>query len=486
MQHESTVLIVDDNPRGRKTLQTLLLDQGYNLVFANDGPEALVKAAELRPDVILLDVMMPNMDGFEVCQRLRADPSLAEVPVIMVTALDDRDSRLQGLEAGADDFVSKPFDRAELRTRVQTVTRLNRYRRLSLERAKFEWVVNQAEDGYLITNAYDQVLYANPQAALYLGLPVGETPPISETFLTLAKKQYHCEPEVTWARWPGQPVIPTPLYLVRPASETNSVFWLQVDRMEMQTQTHESERYLLRLRDVTATVVERRFVWTFHSQVSHKLRTPLTQVVSSLEIMAQDDGPLSEEMVNKIFQIAYRGAIRLRDEIQDIFHYLEAPDMLKLGQGRCSLAQVSAIAAEIETGLGLKPITISYEGLDAPDNTYIRFSRQILKLILSELLENAKRFHPLQSPNLEITVAGVAGNVQIQICDDGLALSPDHLAKIWIPYYQAEKYFTGQVKGPGLGLSTVASLVWGIGGACQAYNRPEGPGIVIELVLPFV
>lgn len=486
MKHESTVLIVDDNPRGRKTLQALLLDQGYNLAFADDGPEALVKAAELRPDVILLDVMMPNMDGFEVCQRLRANSSLAEIPVIMVTALDDRDSRLQGLEAGADDFVSKPFDRAELRTRVQTVTRLNRYRRLSLERDKFEWVVNQAEDGYLITNAYDQVLYANPQAVLYLGLPIDEAKPTSETFLTLAKKQYHCEPEATWARWPGQPVIPTPLYLVRPISETDSAFWLQVDRMEMQTQAHESERYLLRLRDVTAAVVERRFVWTFHSQVSHKLRTPLTQVASSLEIMAQEDAPLSDVMVKKIFQIAYKGAIRLKNEIQDIFRYLEAPDMLKLGQGRCSLAQVSAAAAEIEDSLGLNPIAIFYEELDAPEDTYVQLSCQVLELILWELLENAKKFHPLQSPNLEIAVRGVAGNVRIRICDDGLTLSPDHLAKIWVPYYQAEKHFTGQVKGPGLGLSTVASLVWGLGGTCRAYNRPGGPGIVIELVLPLV
>ncbi len=82
--------------------------------------------------------MMPEMDGFEVCRRLRADPMLAEVPIILVTALDDRDSRLEGLEAGADDFVSKPFDRAELRARIRAIARLNRYRHLVAERAKFE------------------------------------------------------------------------------------------------------------------------------------------------------------------------------------------------------------------------------------------------------------------------------------------------------------------------------------------------------------
>jgi PAS domain S-box-containing protein len=96
----------------------------------------LNRAADLSPDLILLDVMMPGMDGFEVCRRLRASDQLAEVPIILVTALDDRDSRIQGMEAGADDFVTKPIDRVELRARVRTVTRLNRYRRLLAERTQ--------------------------------------------------------------------------------------------------------------------------------------------------------------------------------------------------------------------------------------------------------------------------------------------------------------------------------------------------------------
>ena len=130
----STVLIVDDEARVRKTLRMLLMAQNYNLALASNGEEALAKAAELIPDLILLDVMMPGMDGIEVCRRLRADPQLAEVPIIIITALDDRDSRLQAIEAGADDFISKPFDRIELRARVQAITRLNRYRRLLMER----------------------------------------------------------------------------------------------------------------------------------------------------------------------------------------------------------------------------------------------------------------------------------------------------------------------------------------------------------------
>jgi PAS domain S-box-containing protein len=166
----STILIVDDELFGRKTLGTLLHAAPYHLVFASSGEEALKQATLVTPDLILLDVMMPDMDGFEVCRHLRADPHLAEVPVIMVTALGDRDSRLLGIEAGADDLVSKPFDPVELRARVRTITRLNRYRRLMSERAKFERLTELAPDGIAIVDTHRFVLLANSAMRQMLGL----------------------------------------------------------------------------------------------------------------------------------------------------------------------------------------------------------------------------------------------------------------------------------------------------------------------------
>jgi diguanylate cyclase len=130
MKDTSIILIVDDEIVSRYTVEVLLESEGYQLIFAESGEEALLKAEQYMPDLMLLDVMMPDMDGFQVCQLLRANPRLAELPIVMVTALDDRESKLRGIEVGADDFMSKPFDRAELRARVRTITRLNRYRRL--------------------------------------------------------------------------------------------------------------------------------------------------------------------------------------------------------------------------------------------------------------------------------------------------------------------------------------------------------------------
>ncbi|MFM8320460.1 MAG: HD-GYP domain-containing protein [Chloroflexota bacterium] len=134
----SSILIVDDSQLGRDVLSDALEPEGYQLSFAKNGHEALEMAASLKPDVILLDVMMPVMNGYEVCRRLRADPNLADVPVIMVTALDDRAARLDGIQSGADDFISKPFDRWELRARLRTITRLNRYRKLREEHLRLE------------------------------------------------------------------------------------------------------------------------------------------------------------------------------------------------------------------------------------------------------------------------------------------------------------------------------------------------------------
>jgi putative two-component system response regulator len=147
----SMVLIVDDEYIGRETLQSVLEGEGYELEMAENGLQAIEKAKKLLPDVILLDVMMPGMTGFEVCQRIRNDPQIAEIPIIILTALDDRESLLNALKAGADDFISKPFDRYELRARLMGITRLNRYQKLIQERAKLREANAQLLSAYEAT-----------------------------------------------------------------------------------------------------------------------------------------------------------------------------------------------------------------------------------------------------------------------------------------------------------------------------------------------
>ena len=125
------VLIVDDDEGARAALEGLLFNEPYDLSFATNGMDGIAMTVSLHPDVILLDVMMPKMDGFEVCRRIRSMSEIAEIPIILVTSLDDSDSRIAGLRAGADDFVNKPYNSVELFARLQTILRLNRYRRIA-------------------------------------------------------------------------------------------------------------------------------------------------------------------------------------------------------------------------------------------------------------------------------------------------------------------------------------------------------------------
>ena len=120
----ATILVVDDEPANRKLLEVLLAPEGYLTTTAASGREALDVISRHPPDLVLLDVMMPGLDGYAVAAALKADPLTARIPVIMVSALSDRDARLSGLQAGAEDFLAKPVDRAELWLRVRNLLRL--------------------------------------------------------------------------------------------------------------------------------------------------------------------------------------------------------------------------------------------------------------------------------------------------------------------------------------------------------------------------
>jgi two-component system cell cycle response regulator len=485
MEHRSTILIVDDEALGRETLEGVLFGQGYELAFAGNGPEALTKAAELVPDLILLDVMMPGMDGFEACRRLRADRVLADVPIIMVTALDDRDSCLEGIEAGADDFVTKPFDRLKLRARVRTITRLNRYRRLLAERIRFEWVVEHARDGYLVLNNSGSVLYANPQARLYLDLPPSDTDVGIEPdspFLEMASSRYHCEPQEAWATWgmPSADGSPATRYLVRPESSEANAFWLQVDVLDLPSGPH--ERQMIRLHDVTAEVTRQRDMRGFHEAVRHKMRTPLTPLLGNLSLLAKRGDKMPVQDILQLTERALRGSERLRDTLEDILSYLNAAGLSR-SAGEFDLGQLEPTVNEICSNLGIASCIVSC----SPElrGSRIQLSPQAVELVLWEILENAQKFHPQQAPSIEVCASrSTPTEMRLRIQDDGVTVSPEHLGQMWTPYYQGEKYFTGEAKGTGLGLATVATLVWEVGGTCRASNRQDVPGVVIDLTLP--
>jgi len=119
-----TILVVDDNQQNLELIQAYLEDIECKTTAATDGIEALEIVARNKPDLVLLDVMMPKMSGFEVCRRLKNGPATCDIPIIMVTALNEFGDIERGIDSGADDFVSKPIHKLELLTRVRTMLRL--------------------------------------------------------------------------------------------------------------------------------------------------------------------------------------------------------------------------------------------------------------------------------------------------------------------------------------------------------------------------
>src|SRR5215510_516121 len=123
---QATILVVDDDPKHLRLVDALLQPRGYTVVTSSNGAEALEQAHRVSPDLILLDVMMPQVDGFEVCKLLKDHPATRLIPMVMMTALDRMEDRIKGIEAGADDFLTKPVHRDELLARIRTSLRLKR------------------------------------------------------------------------------------------------------------------------------------------------------------------------------------------------------------------------------------------------------------------------------------------------------------------------------------------------------------------------
>jgi signal transduction histidine kinase len=340
----------------------------------------------------------------------------------------------------------------------------------------------------------DHIRYANAQARLYLDLPIDEDKPTSDTFLALTRQQYHCQPQQAWTTWPEQPPFledredcqslgrDTTRYLVRPESPTAKAFWLQVDTLELPAGPDGDK--IIHLRDVTAQMDMWREMWAFQTLISHKLRTPLGGVVTGLELLVEEYGitkSLDAEEA-KLFEIVCQSAQRLERDVLGILEYVATPTLGQSGIG-FNLSNLQPLVAQICVDLELETVTVS--GQMELKGARVSLSEQAIELILRELLGNSKKFHPQQAPAIEILASVLDDKqVSIQIRDDGLTLSHEQLAQVWVPYYQGDKHFTGEVAGMGLGLPKVASLIWSAGGACRMDNREAGPGVVVELILP--
>jgi CheY-like chemotaxis protein len=168
------ILIAEDEPMNRSLFQRLLKSVGHEVLLAKDGQQALEMACADQPDVILLDVMMPKLNGIEVCRRLKADPLTAPIPILMITGSDERAMRIKGVAAGADDFLTKPIDHEELVLRVRNaVFRKQLFDELAKKYAELKTMAELRDSLTRMLDADTEVLASQiqPQAQDAVGRP---------------------------------------------------------------------------------------------------------------------------------------------------------------------------------------------------------------------------------------------------------------------------------------------------------------------------
>ncbi|MFT6619421.1 MAG: CheY-like chemotaxis protein [Limisphaerales bacterium] len=476
MSTQSKVLIVDDEERNRDLLEAILRPLGFDLSTADNGREALAKAVELKPDLILLDVMMPDLSGFEVCQQLRKSESTADIPIIMVTALDDRDSRIQGIEAGADDFISKPVDRVELKTRVQTVTKLNRFRRLLAEREKFERIAEFASDAFLLLTNEGTIKYANGRAAEVMG---GESL-IGKSFRQAVAAGFALKPRGAWENWLGSDT-PDPgavRYLVKIKREDTESTWLKSELFSLPG-TGDAD-WLVRLSDITQVVKQQRDSWNFHHAISNKLHPSLDDIDEQLSTLANPDVVLSTEDRVASAQNALSVSRRLEAQLKDIVQYVESASVSRRGE-QVKTSAIGYKAKFIADGHGV--FQLSVNTAEDLGDAAIGIGSHGVETILSELIENSQKFHPRRDPEIEVTVKRAnSGDIAIIVKDNGCHLDAQALQHATEPYFQSGA--AGEIPGMGLGLAMISSIIWDFGGNLTLKNRADCPGVVARVTLP--
>jgi two-component system, cell cycle response regulator len=475
------VLIVDDEEAGRETLSGLLVPLNVSIRCAGDGLEALAITHAWKPDLVLLDVMMPGMDGFDVCRAIRADSDIGETPILLITALDDPDSRLEGFQVGADDFITKPIIRTELRMRIRSLLRLNRYRRLVSAQTRFEWIAEQSTNGLLILDRDERITYLNSAARKLLGIPGTEAVETLGTFREQAAPHFRLEPVEDWKLPLNEAKRNSPLYLLRPETAVTPQFWLQVTPLELPVSDHGD--FALRLTNITDQKVQHLAQWHFHTALNHKLRTPLAVILGALELLEYEGDAATSDFRKEMVGLAYQGVNELKSKVDQALQFVNIVGNAKGKSVFPNEAQVSLIETSAKS-LGLPTPEIHYD--PALDGLAIPLDPFSMESIFLELLGNSIKFHPHKTPTIEVSLTRSETCLLICLADDGLTLSLDQLEKVWLPYFQGERLFTGQMPGLGLGLSAVSTLIWGTGGDCEMVNRPNQAGVEVRLMIPLV
>lgn len=478
------VLIVDDEKLNVLTFESFLSGDGYEIHFAEDGIRALELTRTLSPDVILLDVMMPGMDGYTVCRQLRADPALGRVPIIMVTALHDSASRLEGLRAGADDFVTKPCSRDEMRARVRTIVSLNRFRAIAEEKARFERLYEVAPIGIVITDASGAVVAANPRAEKLLKLSE-PTPLVGDLLPRRMGKASAIITGVIESALEGEPMPPQAVGF--DGATTGTVLRIRATAVP----EGGAQRAMLMLSDATAEARAREalekmnaelddlvrartkqleeangLLMSYASFVSHDLRSPLTVVKGYLSMLNEGVIPLAQGA--SLVDRAYKATLMMQELVQNILQLAQDEhEGAHSGGAKPTDPKpvIERVWSHVQT---VFPQTTPQFTMDRLPE--VEASPLLIERVFYNLLTNAVKYSSGRgTPEIHIGATTTPTGPALFVRDNGIGFDDRDADQLFKEFSRISDPPQGD--GFGLGLSLVSRLVRAHGGRMWAEGR---------------
>jgi len=496
---KSKLLIVDDDKLTLESFEMLLAPDGYELHVARNGREALSKARDLQPDLMLLDVMMPGPDGFEVCRRIRADPVIGRMPIIMLTALEDQASRLEGVRAGADDFLTKPCVGDELRARVRTIVALNRFRLISEERARFQQLFTLAPAAILILDESARVISANEQAESMFAEPNLRTVVGCDLFTRFAGGEaVALHAAIRMAVWGATPA-PAELHRgdgadtrhmvarVAPLPETGKqLVMLVLDDVTAEVQTRESLRKINSELDELVRARTRQLeeanslLLSYASFVTHDLRSPLTAIRGYLGMLRDGMVPAQSEAQGMV-ERSFEATTMMTEMVQNILQL--AQDMHGGGGGPSQLVDPRPAIERLVghfANLHPKPRPQFVIGALPP----VSVSAVVVERVFYNLLANALKFSAQQPvPVIEVGGRADPAGPILYVRDNGIGFDARDADKVFQEFSRLPA--AGNSDGLGLGLALVSRLLRAHQGRIWAESRPgEGATFYVQFAPP--
>jgi PAS domain S-box-containing protein len=517
------ILIVDDAPENLKFLKDLLTEAGYRVRPASDGELALRSVHAKAPALILLDIRMPDMDGFEVCRRLKANPATQSIPIIFASAMADTAEKVKGFELGAVDYVTKPLNSQEVLQRIKTHLSLSmaqqhleaKNQQLQEAELRYRTVADYAYDWEYWIAPDGRLLYVSPSCKRISGytaeqflqnpqLLVSITHPKDREMFEEHLCEKPCSGEIhqqefriitesgeeRWLAHLCQPIYDEAgNYCGRRASNRDITAQKKAElelgqyRYHLEQLVEERTEALLIAKEAAeaANIAKSTFIAT----MSHELRTPLNAILGFSELMGRNETTSAAQ--KEKLTIINRSGAHLLSMINDVL------DISKIESGRLELNSrtfdLLKLLQDISDMIGVRAANkqLSFRLEIAPDTQqYIRADSGKLRQILINLLGNAIKFTKrggiiLRAHTQPLSTAAMVV-LSIEVVDSGVGIPTDQQQELFKPFVRLVPE-NSDVKGTGLGLTISKSLIELMGGQISV-SSILGVGSTFKIELP--